>query len=231
MIPINEITHLTFDCYGTLIDWESGILEAIQPLLTRSGLAASPSTVLRSYVEHEARLENQAWTPYRDILRGVMLGVAGDLNLSLTAGEQNTLVDSLPSWLPFPDTVAALQKLSPRFQLVILSNTDDSLFRETEKQLKVRFAEVITAEQVRSYKPGHAHFTEALRRLNVLPNQILHVAQSLYHDHVPARQIGFRTAWINRRSQLAVTGLAPAAIAQTDLTFPDLANFTAHFFP
>ena len=231
MLRLDDITHLTFDCYGTLIDWEQGILNALQPLAARGGNAASPEVILRSYVRHEARLESGPWVCYRDVLRGVMLGIAQELSLQLLTDEENALVDSLPWGPPFPDTVAALRRLSTRFKLVILSNTDDALFRETQKQLKVQFAEIITAEHVQSYKPGHAHFREALLRLNVPTKRILHVAQSLYHDHVPARQLGFHTAWINRPSRLAGTGLAPDSNAKPDLTFTDLASFTADLFP
>ena len=226
MIRIDEITHLTFDCYGTLIDWEHGILSAIQPWVARSGVTASSEVILRSYVQHEAELENQAWTPYREVLRGVMPGMAKDLGVDLKTGDEDTLVNSLSLWPAFADTVAALQRLSTRFTLVILSNTDDSLFRETQKQLKVQFTEIITAEQVKSYKPGGAHFNEALRRLDLPANRILHVAQSLYHDHEPARQLGFHTAWINRPSLLVGTGLAPDSNAKPDLIFKDLASFT-----
>ena len=228
MIPLDQISHLTFDCYGTLIDWECGILNTLRPLLSRYGVAASSEAILRSYVQNEARLEQGQWIPYRELLRGVMRGIASDLAFRLAPGEGSALVESLPAWPPFSDTVAALERLSSRFQLVILSNTDDSLFQETQKQLKVRFAELITAEQVKSYKPAHAHFHEALRRLGVSANHVLHVAQSLYHDHVPARELGFHTAWINRPSLLSGTGIAPDAIAKPDLTFPNLASFTAY---
>jgi len=226
MISIDEITHLTFDCYGTLMDWEHGILSAMQAWLVRSSATVSPEVILRSYVHHEARLENQSWMPYRQVLRGVMLGIAKDLSIRLKTGEEDTLANSLSVWPPFPDTVAALQRLSARFKLVILSNTDDSLFQETRKQLKVQFAEIITADQVKSYKPSHAHFNEALRRLDLPANRILHVAQSLYHDHEPARRLGFHTAWINRPSLLTGTGLAPDSHAMPDLTFTDLASFS-----
>jgi len=226
-IALDEITHLTFDCYGTLIDWERGILGAVQPLVAKLGAQATPEAILRSYVQHEARLESQEWKPYREVLRGVMIGIAADFDVSVPESESNALVDSLPAWPPFPDTVAALQKLATCFRLVILSNTDDALFAETQKRLTVHFADVITAEQVKSYKPGHAHFQEALRRLKVPAAQILHVAQSLYHDHVPARQLGFNTAWVNRPSLLAGTGLAPAAAVQPDIVVPDLATLAA----
>ena len=228
MIPLDKISHLTFDCYGTLIDWERGILGALQALMACSSQAALPENILRSFIHHEARLELQPWMPYREVLRGVMLSVANDFGLRLKSGEEDTLVNSLPHWPPFPDTVAALQRLSTRFKLVVLSNTDDSLFHQTQKHLQVQFAEIITAEQVRSYKPGRAHFDEALRRLNVPAKRILHVAQSLYHDHTPARQLGFHTAWINRPSLLTGTGLAPDSNTKPDVSFRDLTSFAVY---
>ena len=227
MIPLKEITHLTFDCYGTLIDWEQGILDVVQPVLARFGVVVSPEVILRSYVAHEARLEAQPWMPYRELLREVMIAMASDFGVRLKEAEQNSLVDSLRRWQPFPDTVDALKRLSTRFRLVILSNIDDALFRQTQSHLKVEFTEVITAEQVQNYKPAHAHFTEALRRLAVPAHRILHVAQSLYHDHVPARQLGFHTAWINRPSLLSGTGLSPNAEVNPDLVFRDLASLAA----
>lgn len=224
MAWLNDITHLTFDCYGTLIDWERGILAATQPLLARRGVNAKPEEILKSYVWHEAELEARPWSPYRDVLRGVMVGMAKDFQVTLRAEELDSLANSLPDWPPFPDTVAALKQLVTRFQLAILSNTDDVLFAETQKRLGVHFVDIITAEQVKSYKPGHAHFHEALRRLNVPVTRILHVAQSLYHDHVPAQRLGFRTAWINRPSLLSDTGLAPRTTVRTDMTLPNLAR-------
>jgi 2-haloacid dehalogenase len=219
--------HLTFDCYGTLIDWEKGILASVAPLFERVGRAVPAEAILRSFVAHEARLEAESWRPYREILRAVLIEMAADLNLSLLHSESNLLSDLLPHWPPFPDTVSSLQSLSKRFRLVILSNTDDALFAETQKRLGVQFDEIITAERVKSYKPGKAHFQEALRRLNVPVSQVLHVAQSLYHDHVPAQELGFRTAWINRPSLLAGTGLAPGAHVEPDLVFSDLASLAA----
>jgi len=231
MIPLGNITHLTFDCYGTLIDWERGILAATQSLLTRRGVQVAPEAILQSYVRHEARLEAQPWMPYREILCGVMTSLAADFKITLKPGQQDALVNSLPNWPPFPDTVAALKHLATRFKLVILSNTDDDLFAETQKRLQVSFAAIITAEQVRSYKPSHAHFHEALHQLNVPATNILHVAQSLYHDHIPARALGFNTAWINRPSLLPDVGLAPKTNCQTDLIFPDLAALIPQLIP
>jgi|ERR1043166_1663027 2-haloacid dehalogenase len=221
------ITHLTFDCYGTLIDWEQGILSAVSPFFARHGPRVAPGAVLRSFAAHEARIESGSWKPYREVLRDVLGGIAADLGLAIPESQSDLLSDSLPHWLPFRDTLGALQQLSMKYRLVILSNTDDGLFAATQTRLGFQFDEVITAEQVRSYKPGTAHFEEALRRLHVPVSQILHVAQSLYHDHVPARQLGFQTAWINRPSFLAGTGLAPSADVKPSLVFQDLAGLAA----
>lgn len=222
-------THLTFDCYGTLIDWEQGILQALKPLAHRAGIQAKPEELLRSFVEHEARIESQSWRPYREVLREVLAAIASDFDLFLLSTEKNLLSESLPHWPPFSDTVDALRQLAKKFRLAIVSNVDDALFAGTQKELGVTFDQVITAEQVRSYKPGKAHFYEVLRRLNVPVSQVLHVAQSQYHDHLPARQLGFQTAWIKRPSLLAETGLAPKTDVQPDLIFQDLESLALSF--
>ena len=147
--------------------------------------------------------------------------------MALASRDVDALADSLPDWPPFDDTVAALRQLKKRFRLAIVSNTDDKLFTQTAKRLEVSFDAVVTAEQVRSYKPGEAHFREVLRRLNVPPQQVLHVAQSLYHDHVPAQRLGFHTARIDRPSHLIGTGLAPDANVTPDWLGPDLATLAA----
>ena len=224
MLNLEEITHLTFDCYGTLIDWESGILGAVQPLLRSHGVEASPEKILRLYVTHEAELESQGWRPYREILQEVSAKIGADLGVKLSEAENSLLPGSIKGWLPFSDTLPALRRLEKRFRLVILSNIDDDLFAETRKSLDVDFDQIITAEHVRNYKPDQAHFREALRRLNVAPARILHVAQSLYHDHVPAKRLGLSTAWVNRPSRLADIGLAPAASVEPDIKVSDLAG-------
>jgi 2-haloacid dehalogenase len=151
---------------------------------------AKPEAILQSFVAHEARIEAGVWKPYREVLREVLIGMAVDFKIALADAEPYLLAESLAHWPPFADTVNALQQLSNKFHLVIVSNTDDALFAATRQQLGVRFDEVITAEQVKSYKPGRVHFEEALRRLQVPVSQVMHVAQSLYHDHVPARGLG-----------------------------------------
>jgi 2-haloacid dehalogenase len=225
-MALADITHLTLDCYGTLIDWETGILNALEPLLASLPIARRPNsqTVLSRFAFHEARVETLAWRPYREVLNEVLRALAADFGWRARDNETSLLADSLPHWPPFADTNHALQRLSSRFKLVILSNTDDALFAATARQMHVAFNDVITAEQVCSYKPAPAHFNEALRRLTITPIQVLHVAQSLYHDHVPAKRLGWRTLWVRRPSLLAATGLAPVAEATPDFTCGSLSE-------
>lgn len=223
-MDFDRFTHLTFDCYGTLIDWESGILAAVGTLLERHGIAAGEAEILRLYARHEAEEEKGPYKPYRTVLANVTAGMASDLGWTPAPADLDALADSVGSWPPFPDTVAALAKLGGRYELVILSNIDDALFAETAKHFTVDFADVVTAEQVGAYKPSRENFRAALGRLGVPGRQVLHVAQSLYHDHVPAKELGLATVWVNRRSRRPGTGVALPARVTPDLEVPDLAS-------
>lgn len=221
-MDFSKFSHLTFDCYGTLIDWETGILDALMPFLERRGITASPVEVLQLYVRLEAEHESGDFKKYRDVLRGVMDGFGRHFGFKLGGEDLDCLAESIRGWRPFPDTVHALRRLQNRFRLVIVSNIDDALFSLTAAQLRVIFDEVITAEQVRSYKPFLRNFQFMLERLAVPASRVLHVAQSLYHDHVPAQKLGLATAWVNRPSRLAGTGLALPAEVKPSLEVPDL---------
>ncbi len=220
----DQFSHITFDCYGTLVDWETGILRAMLPLLSRSGAAPSEEHVLDLYTQLEVIEEALPYRPYRDILMTVAGRIGEATGVTLSARDRQVLPDSIADWPAFDDTVHALQRLKSRFKLVILSNIDDDLFAQTRPRLGVEFDEVITAQQVRAYKPRRAHFDEALRRLAVPRDQILHVAQSLYHDHVPAQELGFSTIRIDRPSRVPGTGLSPQASVQPNLVMADLAS-------
>lgn len=222
MIAFEPFTHLTFDCYGTLIDWESGILAAVLPVLARRGVAAEAAQVLRLYVKYEAAQEAGPYKPYRDVLQGVMAGIAAELGFVPTAAELQALPDSVGQWPPFADTVTALTRLHTRYKLVIISNIDDAMFAATNALLHVTFDDIITAQQVESYKPALQHFHVALARLGVPPQQVLHVAQSLHHDHVPAKTLGLTTVWVHRPSRLAGTGLALPVQVMPDVEVSDL---------
>jgi 2-haloacid dehalogenase len=222
MLDFSQFTHLSFDCYGTLIDWESGILDAVGSVLRRHGIRALPQKILRLFSRYEAHHETGIYRSYRDVLRRVMASLASELGFEPSADDLEVLPRSVRHWQPFPDTFEALTRLKQRYWLVILSNIDEALFSETAKLLAVPFDKVITAQQVQSYKPSPGHFRFALEKLGVAPLQVLHVAQSLYHDHVPAKQLGFSTVWVNRPSRLPGTGLALPVSVRPDIAVPDL---------
>jgi 2-haloacid dehalogenase len=190
---------LSFDCYGTLIDWETGILDYLQPLLRAKGCAVSDAQILNLYSEFEPREQSGPYRSYREVLAAVMRAFAAEFKIELTAAEANGLADSISDWKPFPDTVQGLRDLRSRYRLAILSNIDDDLFARTAKQLVVPFDLVVTAQQVRSYKPSRRNFESLLERTCVSREKLLHAAESLYHDVAPARELGIATVWVNRR--------------------------------
>jgi len=218
------ITHISF-CYGTLIDWETGILEQALPRLAAAGSKnIDPAAVLRSYAKHELAIESGPYRRYREVLRETFSRIAGDFQVDLDEDECAAFAASLPGWPPFPDTVAALARLGTRYRLVILSNVDDDLFERTARRLQTHFHSVITAQQVGSYKPALGHFTAARHQLGLTPYNWLHVAQSLYHDHVPAKSLGLRTVRVDRPTRLAGTGIAPPAGVKPDARTTSLAE-------
>jgi 2-haloacid dehalogenase len=221
-VRFDDFTHLSFDCYGTLIDWETGILTVLRAVLERHDRTAQDEALLRLYAGKEAEQEAGDYRPYRDVLRNVMVGVAETLVFEPTETDLDALPDSVGRWPPFADTVAALKRLKTRFKLVILSNIDDAMFAETNRLLEVEFDDVVTAGQVGSYKPSHANFEHMLDRLRVPRQRVLHVAQSIFHDHAPAKALGFTTVRVNRESRCPGTGVAPPAHAEPDLEVPDL---------
>jgi 2-haloalkanoic acid dehalogenase type II len=192
---VREFDIITFDCYGTLIDWESGIRAAFM------AAGVDGDAALRAYAEIEPVVEHEKYRSYREVLKETARRIAPKVTT-------NFLADSLPSWKPFSDTNPSLERLRRAgIRLGILSNVDDDLIAETRKHFTVDFDLVITAQQVRSYKPGHAHFLTARERIG--DAKWLHAAQSNFHDIVPANQLGIANAWINRRGQKALPGGTP----------------------
>ena len=224
MIEFEKFTHLTFDCYGTIVDWETGILSAVNPVLERHEVSIDEAQILQLYARLEAEQEAGAYKPYKQVLMGVMGGIGEELGFTPSEADLRALPDSVGEWPPFPDSVEALQRLQMGFELVILSNIDDAFFAATEAGLGIGFDEVITAQQVGSYKPSLLNFQVALERLQVPPQQVLHVAQSLFHDHAPAKQLGFTTVWVNRPSRCPGVGVAKPTQASPDLEISDLAS-------
>ena len=224
MLDYGRFDALTFDCYGTLIDWEAGLLDAFASALSRS---YEPDDLLRRFATHEARFEAGPYITYRDVLSKTLRAVAQELQEEPSEARVAAFAQSVSHWRPFEDSPAALAQLGTRFRLGVITNCDDDLFAASKAQLGVAFDCVITAQQVRSYKPADAHFLAVFERLGLARERILHVAQSLFHDHVPAKKLGLQTIWIDRRAGRQGSGATPPAGAIPDAVFPDLASFAA----
>jgi 2-haloacid dehalogenase len=227
MLEFSRYEVLTFDCYGTLIDWESGILSALHRILSAHGKVIEDATILKLYGDFEQRSEEGEFHPYRSVLESVVRRFGAQLGFNPTDAEARSLPDSLPTWKPWPDTVAALQLLKSRFRLAILSNVDDDLFALTRPQLGVNFDEVITAQQAQAYKPSLKIFELALSRINSPAHRVLHVGQSVYHDVIPAQALGLATVWVNRPSARPGVGAVKSAEAKPDLIVSSLAELAA----
>lgn len=220
---------ISFDCYGTLVDWESGILAAMQPVIARHELVSGPDDVLAAFARAESAVEAGAFRPYTEVLRRTFAAMAKDLGFAPGSGELETLVESLPRWPLFHDTVASLRALrSAGHRLAVISNVDAALFQATAAALEVEFEAVITAEQARCYKPGVEIFELALQRLQVAPERVLHVSASPYHDVAPARRLGLRSVLVlrdaGRRGAGATPELEDPAAAEPELCVADLAG-------
>jgi 2-haloalkanoic acid dehalogenase type II len=209
---------VTFDCYGTLIDWESGIGNALSADAAASGRTVSPRECVDVYAEQEPQIEAEGFRRYRDVLTEASRRTARRLGWETPSERASFLARSLPSWQPFPDTNGALERLAGAgVRLGILSNVDEDLIAATRRLFTVPFELVVTAEAVRSYKPGHAHFQVARERIGNAG--WLHAAQSYFHDVVPAKALDIPVAWINRKNQIAGSAGKP------DAEFRDLAAF------
>ncbi len=215
---------ITFDCYGTLIDWETGILGALRPILMAHGASIDDAEILRLYGELEAEAESSRYQPYREILRDVVRGFGVRLGFRASEEEHQSLADSLVNWKPFADTVAALRRLQTRFKLGIISNIDDDLFSASARQLETDFDYVTTAGQAHAYKPSLEIFRLAQEKMAMSPEQWLHAGQSIYHDVIPAKSLGVATVWVNRPSPRPGAGAAKEASATPDVEVHSLAE-------
>jgi len=216
-LRFGDFEVLTFDCYGTLIDWETGILSSLGRVVRDHRPDLSDDAILEAYAAAEAAEESGAYVPYRLVLRNAVRAVAGRFGFAPTSDELSCLERSLGDWPPFPDTVPALRALATMFRLGVISNVDDDLFESTAGTLVVEFDWVITAEGVGSYKPCARNFEHALRRIGLPRDRILHVGQSLYHDIAPAGEAGLRTVWVNRRGDRDGFGATAVSTARPDL--------------
>ena len=186
-IPCDHFDVLTFDCYGTLIDWEAGLLAGLRAILEPRGVAADDEDLLARYAGHESAIESGPYLRYREVLaRGRRRG-RRRAGRDGVAGRARAFGGSVVDWPPFPDSAAALARLKQRFALAVITNCDDDLFAASNRRLGVDFDFVITAQQCRGYKPDPRNFEIAFERIGRPKDRILHVAQSLFHDHVPAK--------------------------------------------
>jgi len=232
-MQLTSFKALTFDCYGTLIDWETGLYAALQPLLKRGGVTLKREDVLAAFARHESAQE--ATTPqmiYSELLTEVHRRLAREWKVSEDEKEAVAFGKSVPDWPAFADTVASLQYLQRYYKLVILSNVDRDSFAGTNRLLAVAFDAVCTAQDIGSYKPdprNFAYLIDKVAELGVLKRNILHTAQSLFHDHVPAQAAGLSSAWIDRRHQADGWGatVPPAGTPKYDFRFASMAEMVA----
>ena len=199
MLDFNRYQWLSFDCYGTLVDWETGISDAVAGVFAGHGVRRTKDEILALFADAEPKVQTSGeFLDYRRVLRDVLQIMAWEASIRLPAAQADALPDSLPQWPIFPDAPDALKQLQSRYKLAIISNVDDDLFEQSERALGVEFDAVITSKQARSYKPDMHNFDVARERMDVENDGWLHVAESLYHDIGPANRLGIDSVWVSR---------------------------------
>lgn len=232
-MKLSDFKALTFDVYGTLIDWESGMVNALEPLASRAKKPLSRNDILEAHAFHESRA--QAQTPaknYTDVLAVVYKRLAEEWGVQVGFDECETYGHSVPDWPAFSDSAETLDYLKDHFQLIVLSNVDNRSFAASNERLGNPFHAVFTAEDVGSYKPSPANFDymlEMLERQGIHKSEILHVAESMFHDHAPANACGLKNCWIYRRHEDEGFGatMVPKVTPSYDLVFNSMADLVA----
>ena len=220
-LDFDRFEWVSFDCYGTLVDWETGISTAVGEVLESHGMRKSRAEVLALFADAEPTVQgSEVFLEYRVVLRRVMAAIGAAVGIRLSGAELDCLADTLPGWPVFPEVVDALKELGAHCRLAVISNVDDDLFAETARALGVDFDVVVTAQQVRSYKPNLRNFHAARERMGVETDRWLHVAESLYHDIGPANHLGIPSVWVDRADRGGGTRITDAV---PDLVVPDLA--------
>ena len=227
-VDFDAFDVLTFDCYGTLIDWESGLLAGLHAVLDPHGVDADRPGPARDLRRLRGRGRGRARTcAIATCWASACAASAIGYGVEPTDAEVATFGGSVADWPAFPDSAAALARLKTRYRLGVITNCDDDLFAASNRKLGVEFDWVITAEQARGYKPRIANFELAFERIDVPRERILHVAQSLFHDHVTAKALGMTTVWIDRRHDRPGPARPRRPTRRPDLVFPDMASFAA----
>jgi 2-haloalkanoic acid dehalogenase type II len=229
-VRLSNYSALTFDCYGTLIDWERGMLAALTPWLERARIEADESSLLAAYGRHESVVQTENPSiPYRDIVARVLGRMADDFNATASEDEMREFGAAVGTWPPFPDSCEAMAYLRRHFKLVAITNVDNQSFARTHVLLGEPFHAIVTAEDVGSYKPALENFHYAFGKvseLGVVRDKILHVAQSLYHDIAPARELGLANVWVDRQTGRG-RGMTPPTDAAPDLRVTTMAELAA----
>jgi len=215
---------LSFDCYGTLIDWEAGLVAALRDALP--GVTSTDDELLEEYAGHEAEAENGGYTAYRDVLVAGLRGVAAHEGVEVDDDTVAAFAESVRDWPAFPDSHDALVRLQSRYMLAVITNCDADLFAASAERLEISFDHVVTADAARAYKPSERPFEVAFEAIQIPRERWLHVAQSLYHDHVTAQRLGLQTVWIDRRHDRPGAGATPSASAEPDAVYPSMAAFS-----
>jgi 2-haloacid dehalogenase len=232
-MDFSSIRLITFDCYGTLIDWETGILASLRTLL-HNPADVDDDQLLSLYAEIESKFESGPYMNYRAVLGRTAEEIGRRLKTTVLPGDAQRFAESLRIWKPFPDTVDALHALAKYYKLAIISNVDDDLFSYTQKLLRTSFEFVVTAQQVRSYKPAQKNFQEALKRAEqagIKKEEVLHAAESLYHDIGPANALGLKTVWVHRRYDKQGFGATKAGTAMPALRVRSVAELAEKMVP
>ena len=224
MLDFNRFEWLSFDCYGTLVDWESGICASVDKVLQAHGARRSRAEILALFSDIEPKVQNSnGYLEYRLVLRRVMERIGAELDIRCAESELDCLADTLPRWPIFPDVTDALRALKTRYKLAVISNVDDDLFAGTAEVMGIDFDAVVTAEQAGGYKPNLYNFTLASERMRVEREGWLHVAESLYHDIAPANRLGIKCAWVDRAGR---GGGTRRVDADPDIVVSDLTELT-----
>ena len=230
MSNIQKFKAISFDCYGTLINWEKGLLATLRPWLEAEGKNIADDDILKAFANHESEEQAEVQSaPYPEILEGVHLALAHEFKIKSSRQLREEFMHSVGNWPAFDDTVDALKSLKKDYKLIILSNVDNASFAKTAEKLGVEFDAVYTAEDICSYKPQKANFRYLLEHakadLGLDKKDILHTAQSLFHDHVPAQGFGLKTCWIDRRGDEGGATPKPKTPVKPHWTFNSMAEF------
>jgi 2-haloacid dehalogenase len=225
VLDLSRFATLSFDCYGTLIDWETGIIQAMRQVLDLHSVALTDEQILDAFSRFESVAQQPPYSSYREVLTEVLERTGEEHDFRPSQDDLVHFSSSVADWPDFPDSAGALARLKRHYRLAVITNCDDDLFAASNMKLSVEFDVIVTAQQARCYKPDLTPFRIAFERIDGAPGSLLHVAQSMFHDHEPAKRLGLTTVWINRRHDRTGPGADPPAEATANLVFPDLASF------